>query len=594
MLDKVLSWLRKPLMAGSTIGELRDEARAVARMRGALDARDARISAAMASALGGGKAAEVLREATGCSRGEADRRTRRGEALEDMPNVAGALADGRITGEHADALVRAAADVSPEAVDGDAELLEQISDTPADLARGRVGRWARQRRDPADLEEAFRRARAKRSLEIFSVEDSMFRSVLCGDNLTGAQYEALVQDMAQRLYDSDGGRDNPNHQRSWAQYRFDALMTLLGIEPPPPPAPKPSSDSTTQGDPNPDPTPATGHNPGPRSAGSNGRSGFGPMPRPAIPNPDGANGQGSAPPRTKQNRVPVNEHNPAPLRPIPDRGDGNDHSPLPGFAEPDHDALDGHHQAASRTGDARQGEHTFFDAELGGAEPSGGDSDVGAGAGGHGCDLVQGSSKDPPGTASRQPDRNAEASSETANSPPMTDRDPPDHRAGTSGEVANSPPGPVRGVSERNQIVVVAQLEDLVDPDGGVGGHIPGVGPLPRSQLERLACDAELWGLLFNNSGEPLHLGRRRRTVSSAQRKALAARDEGCVICGTQPSFCEAHHIVPWQNGGNTDIDNLALVCRRHHSKLHDQKLRLHRHPDGSWTTTHYPEMASR
>ncbi len=180
MLEKVLSWLRKPLMAGLTIGELRDEAKAVARMRGALDARDARISAAMASALGGGKAAEVLREATGCSRGEADRRTRRGEALEDMPNVAGALADGRITGEHADALVRAAADVSPEAVDGDAELLEQISDTPADLARGRVGRWARQRRDPADLEEAFRRARAKRSLEIFSVEDSMFRSVLCG------------------------------------------------------------------------------------------------------------------------------------------------------------------------------------------------------------------------------------------------------------------------------------------------------------------------------------------------------------------------------------------------------------------------------
>ncbi len=535
--------------------------------------------------------------------------------------------------------------------------------------------------------------------------------------------------MAQRLYDSDGGRDNPNHERTWAQYRFDALMTLLGIEPPPPPAPKPSSDQTTQGEPGSDPTPGNDHIPDPRSAGSNGRSGFGPMPRPANPNPHAANGQDSAPPRTKQNPVPVNEQNPAPLPPSADCGEGNDHNPLPGTAWPDYDELDGHHQAAGRTGDARQGEHTLFDPEPSDAGPSSdgaGGGDVDAGVNGHGSHPVQGSSKDPPGTASWQSDRNASSNGETANSPPITDRDPPDHRAGTNGVVANSPPGTgrrppdrndltdcevansppgacgrspdpsirssgevangppitggvppdrgvrtdggmanyaldpdgkppdsavsdetvnsppdfggappdrgveaaggaandvpgadsepsdggvrdddaaasgavagggVRGVSERNQIVVVAQLEDLLDPGGGVGGHIPGVGPLPRSQLERLACDAELWGLLFNNSGEPLHLGRRRRTVSSAQRKALVARDEGCVICGTQPSFCEAHHIVPWQNGGNTDIDNLALVCRRHHTKLHDQKLRLHRHPDGSWTTSHYPEMASR
>ncbi|WP_423921545.1 HNH endonuclease signature motif containing protein [Candidatus Poriferisodalis sp.] len=60
--------------------------------------------------------------------------------------------------------------------------------------------------------------------------------------------------------------------------------------------------------------------------------------------------------------------------------------------------------------------------------------------------------------------------------------------------------------------------------------------------------------------------------VADAQWRALVARDRGCVICQAAPSWCEAHHIVPWKAParGRTDIDNLALLCFRYHHQLHD------------------------
>ena len=116
------------------------------------------------------------------------------------------------------------------------------------------------------------------------------------------------------------------------------------------------------------------------------------------------------------------------------------------------------------------------------------------------------------------------------------------------------------------------------------------------SELERLACDAELFGVLFSGDGEPLWHGRGERTVTDAQRRALVARDGVCVLCAAEPALCESHHIIPWAPParGPTDIDNLALLCGTCHRRLHSHKRVLVRRPDGAWSTQPDPRHTPR
>ncbi|HKP60824.1 MAG TPA: DUF222 domain-containing protein [Polyangiales bacterium] len=94
---------------------------------------------------------------------------------------------------------------------------------------------------------------------------------------------------------------------------------------------------------------------------------------------------------------------------------------------------------------------------------------------------------------------------------------------------------------------------------------------IPPATARRLACDASLVEITENHAGEPLKLGRKRRVVSAALRRALAARDRGCRFPGcTNHRFVDAHHIVHWIDEGETDPDNLVLLCRRHHRFLHE------------------------
>ncbi|MGB0875987.1 MAG: HNH endonuclease signature motif containing protein [Mycobacterium sp.] len=95
------------------------------------------------------------------------------------------------------------------------------------------------------------------------------------------------------------------------------------------------------------------------------------------------------------------------------------------------------------------------------------------------------------------------------------------------------------------------------------------LGPL-LSDEERcyLTCDAtcEIW---FERDGQVIGSGRTTRTVSRRLRRALERRDRACVIpgCGAT-SGLHAHHIQHWEDGGPTELSNLALVCPYHH-RLH-------------------------
>ncbi|MDH3706229.1 MAG: HNH endonuclease, partial [Acidimicrobiia bacterium] len=127
------------------------------------------------------------------------------------------------------------------------------------------------------------------------------------------------------------------------------------------------------------------------------------------------------------------------------------------------------------------------------------------------------------------------------------------------------------GPSRRPGIVAVGHLDDngdLTSADLVEGGRPP------ASVLEQLKCHADLYGVLFRTDGQPLRLGRRVRTVSNGQWIALVARDRGCVLCGADPQYCEAHHILPWNAParGRTDITNLVLLCSSCHHHTHDSK----------------------
>jgi len=131
------------------------------------------------------------------------------------------------------------------------------------------------------------------------------------------------------------------------------------------------------------------------------------------------------------------------------------------------------------------------------------------------------------------------------------------------------------------QLIVTADLTRLsLDDPSGVANLI-GHGAIPQHVLERLACTAEIAGVLFNGEGRPIWVGRDHRSATVAQWRALIARDKGCVGCAADASRCEAHHIVAWLDRGTTDITNLALVCSRCHHDLHDRGATLSTDTEG-------------
>ena len=105
--------------------------------------------------------------------------------------------------------------------------------------------------------------------------------------------------------------------------------------------------------------------------------------------------------------------------------------------------------------------------------------------------------------------------------------------------------------------------------------------PIPVEAFKDMACQAKILPAIFDSKGQPLWVGRSRRRASSAQKMLLIARDRGCVGCGADPTWCQAHHIVPWAAEGPTDIDNMCLLCSRCHHRVHDEGWEIHQNPGG-------------
>ncbi|WP_193070519.1 HNH endonuclease signature motif containing protein [Brevibacterium sp. FME37] len=108
--------------------------------------------------------------------------------------------------------------------------------------------------------------------------------------------------------------------------------------------------------------------------------------------------------------------------------------------------------------------------------------------------------------------------------------------------------------------------------------RIDGFGGITSATAERLSCEALISGTIKDADGDVLMLGRSKRLVSRRQRLALSARDMGCQFPGCRARRrCDAHHIRPWSQGGATDLDNLILLCRTHHTAVHRYELNISR-----------------
>jgi hypothetical protein len=116
--------------------------------------------------------------------------------------------------------------------------------------------------------------------------------------------------------------------------------------------------------------------------------------------------------------------------------------------------------------------------------------------------------------------------------------------------------------------VTVLAVTTMTELQTGAGIAVTGHGgQLSISRLLEMAADARIIPVVCNDTGGVLAYGRGRRLASKDQRLALAARDRGCCFpgCNRPAAWTEVHHTRAWIDRGETNIDEMCLLCRFHH-----------------------------
>ena len=100
--------------------------------------------------------------------------------------------------------------------------------------------------------------------------------------------------------------------------------------------------------------------------------------------------------------------------------------------------------------------------------------------------------------------------------------------------------------------------------------------PLSPAAARRLLCDADILTAALDRPSLTLDLGYSRRSAGPSLRRALIARDRVCTApgCDRPHWMCEIHHMIPWAMGGPTNLDNLTLLCSKHHHLHHAKEAR--------------------
>ena len=144
------------------------------------------------------------------------------------------------------------------------------------------------------------------------------------------------------------------------------------------------------------------------------------------------------------------------------------------------------------------------------------------------------------------------------------------------------------GGGSQAQIQITSSIETLLGLAGAPAAEMDFSLPISSTTVGRLACDSSISRILLDSESLVIDVGRSKRVVTEPSRRAMTARDHHCVWpkgCDRPASRCAAHHLVHWIRGGPTDLDNLVLLCHRHHWMVHEGNWQIVRGDDGRMLT---------
>jgi hypothetical protein len=145
-----------------------------------------------------------------------------------------------------------------------------------------------------------------------------------------------------------------------------------------------------------------------------------------------------------------------------------------------------------------------------------------------------------------------------------------------------------KGIERPNGAAAPAEISLILEADDSDTARTPDEIRVADETLSMFKCDAVWRVVTMNRDGQPLRVGRAQRLATDAQRRAARLRDQQCVFpgCDTPTAWTDLHHVRHWSDGGGTDIENLACLCRRHHSLVHAPGWSIRPDPGGGWTFT--------
>jgi hypothetical protein len=143
-----------------------------------------------------------------------------------------------------------------------------------------------------------------------------------------------------------------------------------------------------------------------------------------------------------------------------------------------------------------------------------------------------------------------------------------------------------RGGRHRPHVNVVV---DLADFEAGRPGHYIDGDLLDPARLHTLLCDSAIHRVITSGRSAILDYGTSTRTIPAPLWNALVIRDEHCRFpggCDRPPEWCHGHHVTWVTQDGPTRLDNLVLLCSRHHHRLHQPGWHAKLQPDGTLEIT--------
>ena len=137
---------------------------------------------------------------------------------------------------------------------------------------------------------------------------------------------------------------------------------------------------------------------------------------------------------------------------------------------------------------------------------------------------------------------------------------------------------------------VLGKLKTVI-PAGIAAQHFEGLEPgrlddgtpLTPAQLQLMMCDSQISRVVFKSKSQVLDIGRKDQICTSAQARAIIARDRTCRFPGCNQTYAtsQIHHVQYWEHGGLTNLDNLVMLCWHHHKKIHEEHIAIKRYEHG-------------